>query len=204
MGQMQSFQLASYMHRNENGEKNTIAEEESPPCLGELSKLPCVLPFAVGNVTFNECTDAYSGNGRQPGRTWCPLLVDKNSEPIDQPGTHALSEGETWDYCGAAKSCGDNSMQYLTNWNEYLDPSTPGTCAEYEGGLCEAFVPTGSRIFIPGNVNITDLDSRADRFILSTGSYSFLPSSCRCERQSERASITSFPCLKFACSRFFF
>ncbi len=167
-----------------NGAKNTTAEEERPPCLGELSKLPCALPFAVGNVTFSECTDAFNGNGRQPGRTWCPLLVDTKSEPIGRPGTHAFSEGETWDYCGAAESCGDNSMQYLTNWNDYLDPSTPGTCAEYEGGMCEAFVPIGSRIFLPGDVDIADLDSRADRFILSTGSYSFLPTTCRC-RQSE-------------------
>jgi hypothetical protein len=34
-------------------------------------------------------------------------------------------------------------------------------------------------IFVPGNVAIADLDSRADRFILSTGSYKFLPASCR-------------------------
>jgi hypothetical protein len=90
------------------------------------------------------------------------------------------SIGELWDYCGPAESCGDNRTQYLTNWNEYLDPATPGTCADYEGGMCEAFVPIGSRIFVPGNVDIADLDSRADRFILSTGSFSFLPRSCRC------------------------
>jgi hypothetical protein len=91
------------------------------------------------------------------------------------------SIGAYWDYCGPAESCGDNNTQYLTNWNEYLDPGTPGTCAEYEGGMCEEFVPTGSRIFVPGNVDIADLDSRADRFILSTASYSFLPASCRCQ-----------------------
>jgi hypothetical protein len=87
--------------------------------------------------------------------------------------------GDLWDYCGPAEACGDNSTQMLTNWNEYLDPFAPGSCAEYKGGLCEAFVPIGSRVFVPGNVNITDLDSRANRFVLSTGSFSFLPTSCR-------------------------
>ncbi len=91
------------------------------------------------------------------------------------------SIGAYWDYCGPAESCGDNSTQYLNSWNEYLDPATPGTCTEYEGGICDAFVPMGSRIFVPGNVNIADLDRRADRFILSTSSYSFLPASCRCQ-----------------------
>jgi hypothetical protein len=162
-----------------NGESETTTEVDKPPCLGELSKLPCILPFLIGNVTFDKCTDAYNGNGRQPGRRWCPLIVDKNSEPVGLPGTHAFSEGALWDYCGPAESCGDNSTQYLTNWNEYLDPSNPGTCAEYEGGMCDEFVPIGSRIFVPGNVDMADLDRRADRFILSTGSYSFLPTSCR-------------------------
>ncbi len=59
------------------------------------------------------------------------------------------------------------------------DPTMPGTCAEYEGGMCEAFVPIGSRIFVPGNVSISYLDSRADRFILSTSSFQFLPARCR-------------------------
>jgi hypothetical protein len=90
------------------------------------------------------------------------------------------SIGEYWDYCGHAKSCGYNRTQYSTNWNEYLDSTTPGTCAEYEGGMCEEFVPIGSRIFVSGNVNISDLDSRADSFLLSTDAYSFLPRSCRC------------------------
>jgi hypothetical protein len=135
-----------------------------------------------------------NGNGRLPGRTWCPLLVDANLEPEGQPGTHALFEGGLstslfsflarmnhtvlvgsiggyWDYCGPAESCGDSNTAEYTNWNEYLDPATPGACAEYEGGMCEEFVSIGSRIFVPGNVDIADLDSRADRFILSTSSY---------------------------------
>jgi hypothetical protein len=103
------------------------------------------------------------------------------------------SIGALWDYCGPAESCGDNNTQYLTNWNEYLDPATPGTCAVYEGGMCEEFVPIGSRLFVPGNVDIADLDSRADRFILSTSSYSFLPSSCRCQ-----ALLTPFLPLSFS------
>ncbi len=183
---------------------DTITEDERPPCLGELSKSPCAFPYVLENVTLNECTNANNGNGRLPGRTWCPLLVDANLEPKGQPGTHALREGRLstsffsflarmnhtvlvgsigiyWDYCGPAESCGVNNTQYLTNWNEYLDPATPGSCAEYEGGMCEEFVPIGSRIFVPGNVDIADLDSRAYRFILSTGSFSFLPKSCRCQ-----------------------
>jgi hypothetical protein len=101
---------------------------------------------------------------------------------LDSHENHTLlfgSIGYYWDYCGLAESCGENSTKYFTDWNEYLDPTMPGTCATYEGGMCEAFVPIGSRIFVPGNVAIADLDSRADRFILSTGSYQFLPASCR-------------------------
>jgi hypothetical protein len=188
---------------NGKSESDSKTEDERPPCLGELSKSPCAFPYVLENVTLNECTNANNGNGRLPGRAWCPLLVDDaNLEPEGQPGTHALKEGGLstplfsffarmnhtvlvgsigayWDYCGSAESCGDNNTQYLTDWNKYLDPATPGTCAEYEGGMCEAFVPIGSRIFVPGNVNVSDLDSRADRFILSTSSYSFLPASCR-------------------------
>ncbi len=76
-----------------NGESETIIEDEKPPCLGELSSFPCAFPFTLGNVTLHECTDANNLNGRLPGRTWCPLLVDKNLEPLGQPGTHVFSEG---------------------------------------------------------------------------------------------------------------
>jgi hypothetical protein len=72
---------------------DTITEDERPPCLGELSKSPCAFPYVLEHVTLNECTDANNGNGRLPGRTWCPLLVDANLEPEGQPGTHVLREG---------------------------------------------------------------------------------------------------------------
>jgi hypothetical protein len=77
-----------------NGESETLTKGERPPCLGELSKSPCAFPYVLENVTLNECTGANNGNGRLPGRTWCPLLVDANLEPDGQPGTHALREGE--------------------------------------------------------------------------------------------------------------
>ena len=83
-----------------NGESDTNLEDEKPPCLGELSKFPCAFPFTLGNITLNECTDANNLNGRLPGRTWCPLLVDENLEPLGQPGTHPFSEG----VCGRLNS----------------------------------------------------------------------------------------------------
>jgi hypothetical protein len=76
-----------------NGESESNSEDEKPPCLGEPSNFPCAFPFALGNITLNECTGTNNLNGRLPGRTWCPLLVDENAEPLCQPGTHALSEG---------------------------------------------------------------------------------------------------------------
>ncbi len=75
------------------GESTDNSEEEQPPCLGELSLLPCAFPFILGNVTLTECTDANNGNGRLPGRTWCPLLVNEDLEPYGEPGTHSLAEG---------------------------------------------------------------------------------------------------------------
>jgi hypothetical protein len=78
---------------NGESESDSKTEDERPPCLGELSKSPCAFPYVLENVTLNECTDANNGNGRLPGRTWCPLLVDANLEPEGQPGTHALKEG---------------------------------------------------------------------------------------------------------------
>jgi hypothetical protein len=76
-----------------NGKSGPKTEDERLPCLGELSNLPCAFPYVLENVTLNECTYANNGNGRLPGRTWCPLLVDANLEPEGQPGTHALYEG---------------------------------------------------------------------------------------------------------------
>ncbi len=77
-----------------NGESEINLKDDKLACLGELSNFPCAFPFVLGNATLNECTDANNLNGRLPGRTWCPLLVDANSEPLGQPGTHALSEGK--------------------------------------------------------------------------------------------------------------
>ena len=76
-----------------NGESETTPEDEILPCLGELSKLPCAFPYVLGNVTLDACTDANNLNGRLPGRTWCPLLVDENLKPRGQPGTDELYEG---------------------------------------------------------------------------------------------------------------
>jgi hypothetical protein len=76
-----------------NGESGTTTEDETPPCLGELSKLPCVFPYVLDNVTLKACTAANNLNGRLPERTWCPLLVEENSEPRGQPGTSPLYEG---------------------------------------------------------------------------------------------------------------
>jgi hypothetical protein len=76
-----------------NGESDTTTEDEIPPCLGELSKIPCAFPYMLGNVTLNKCTGANNRNGRLPGRMWCPLLVDGNLEPLAQPGTDPLYEG---------------------------------------------------------------------------------------------------------------
>ncbi len=50
--------------------------------------MPCIFPFIIKNVTYDECTR----NHDKFGRLWCSTKVDKE-------GMHVSDNDENWGYC---------------------------------------------------------------------------------------------------------